>query len=122
MIGALQDFTVLQNFCGNGCRIQDFQKSYPAGPVENGSFTAAWLLPRVILRPQHRIHLGCGADGFHAMQSRRRAVIESFSRVKDASSGMVTEQQRMPVEPLSHSAFEWLHTPFDVREIRVVVP
>jgi hypothetical protein len=35
--GALQDFTVLQNFCGNGCRIQDFQKSYPAGPVENGS-------------------------------------------------------------------------------------
>jgi hypothetical protein len=35
--GALRDFSVLQNFCGNSCRIQDFQKSYPARPVENGS-------------------------------------------------------------------------------------
>jgi hypothetical protein len=42
--GALQGFAVLQNFCGDSCMIQDFQKSYPAGPVENGSL-AGMVVP-----------------------------------------------------------------------------
>jgi hypothetical protein len=82
-------FLVLQHFCGNRCRIQDFQKCYPAGPVEYG-FSC---LCRQCRRPLHRASrctrvatLMMPSASVHALLSALRRPLTMQVTIADATT------------------------------------
>ena len=52
------------------------------------------------------------------MQGHRLKLVQQFCHIIDPKSNAVVAA-RHPVEPLSHSGFEFLHKPFDTAEVRV---
>lgn len=50
------------------------------------------------------------------LQGHRLKLVQQFCHVIDAKSNKVVAA-RHPVEPLSHAGFEFLHKPFDTREV-----
>ena len=50
-------------------------------------------------------------------QGHRLKLVQQFCHVIDPKTNTVVAA-RHPVEPLSHSGFEYLHRPFDTAEVR----
>ncbi|GIL65402.1 hypothetical protein Vafri_19136 [Volvox africanus] len=57
-------------------------------------------------------------NNFVEYQGHRLRLVQHYCHVLDPRSNKILGQ-RNPVEPLSHSGFEYLHAPFDVSEIRL---